>query len=125
MTRQRKIILEELRKTTSHPSADAIYESVRRQLPNISLGTVYRNLEILSRNGKILKLELCGYQKRFDGNPNPHDHVRCVRCGRIEDLPTNILDDFKGKVCPSTSFEVLGCRLEFSGICPDCKAKED
>lgn len=72
MTRQRKIILEEVRKVNTHPSADEIYEMVRLRLPRISLGTVYRNLEILSELGKIQKLQLSGSLKRFDWNTNKH-----------------------------------------------------
>jgi Fur family ferric uptake transcriptional regulator len=67
MTRQRKVILEELRNVDTHPSADEIYEMVRKRLPHISLGTVYRNLEILSETGAIQKLELGCAQKKFDG----------------------------------------------------------
>ena len=67
MTHQRRIILEELRNTRSHPTADEVYEIVRKRIPKISLGTVYRNLELLSESGVIQKLEIGGTQKRFDG----------------------------------------------------------
>ena len=66
MTRQRKVILEELLKQNAHPSADEIYQMVRRRMPRISLGTVYRNLEVLASMGKIQKLELSGALKRYD-----------------------------------------------------------
>ena len=71
MTRQRRVILEELRKVKTHPSADEIYEIVRKRLPRISLGTVYRNLEILSESGDIQKLEPGCSLKRFDGMRSP------------------------------------------------------
>ena len=87
MTQQRKVILEELKKTNSHPGADEIYERVRKRLPQISLGTVYRNLEILSELGEIQNLELGGGLKRFDSNPKKHYHIRCIRCGRVDDSP--------------------------------------
>jgi Fur family ferric uptake transcriptional regulator len=87
MTRQRQIILEELRKADTHPSADEVYETVRKRLPRISLGTVYRNLEILSELGEIQKLELGGDLKRFDRKPNKHYHIRCMNCGRVDDAP--------------------------------------
>ena len=77
VTRQRRVILEELRKLTSHPTAPALYEVVRRRLPRISLGTVYRNLELLARAGFIQRLDLQGAEARFDGNPEHHYHVRC------------------------------------------------
>ncbi|MBU0769673.1 MAG: transcriptional repressor, partial [Proteobacteria bacterium] len=72
MTLQRKTILNILRQTNCHPSADELYELVRKQLPRISLGTVYRNLEVLAKTGLIQKLELGGTIKRFDWNPNKH-----------------------------------------------------
>ena len=87
MTRQRKVILEELRKVDTHPSADEVYEMVRKRIPRISLGTVYRNLEILSERGDIQKLELGCTLKRFDGVPENHYHIRCVDCGRVVDAP--------------------------------------
>ncbi len=78
MTRQRQVILEELRHMNTHPGADEIHEVVRRRLPRISLGTVYRNLDILCELGEIQKLEFGGTLKRFDGDPGAHYHIRCV-----------------------------------------------
>ena len=123
MTRQRRVILEELRKVNTHQSADEVYESVRKRLPRISLGTVYRNLEILSESGDIQKLEPGCSLKRFDGNPSEHCHIRCVRCGRIADAP--MIPDLEidlGRV-NTTEFEIIGHRLEFLGVCPNCSDK--
>ncbi len=125
MTRQRKVILEELRKVNTHPSADEVYEMVRKRLPRISLGTVYRNLEILSESGDIQKLEPGCSLKRFDGNPSEHRHIRCVHCDRIADAP--MAPDLKvdlGRV-NSTDFEIIGHRLEFIGVCPECSDNSD
>ena len=83
-TQQRRIILEELQGVRSHPTAVDLYELVRHRLPKISLGTVYRNLELLSRQGTIRKLDFGGEEARFDGDLMRHEHVRCVRCGRME-----------------------------------------
>jgi Fe2+ or Zn2+ uptake regulation protein len=120
-TRQRQVILEELRKLSSHPTAAEVYEIVRRRLPSISLGTVYRNLDLLARMGTINKLEMSGAETRFDGDATQHDHLRCTHCGRIDDAPSVALDlsaaaqhDFRG-------YEVHGHRLEFIGVCPDCR----
>jgi len=125
MTRQRVVILEELRRVNSHPTANEVYEMARRRLPRISLGTVYRNLEILSESGMIGKLELGGTQKRFDGNVEKHYHVRCVRCGCIGDVPmepfTGIENAFR-RVC---DYKIVGSRLEFIGICPGCKEEAE
>jgi len=120
MTRQRKMILEELRKVCSHPSADEVYEMVRLRLPRISLGTVYRNLEILSEHEEIQKLEIGGTLKRFDGNPEDHYHLRCVRCSRIDDAPIPPIKDIENMIRGATNYTISGHRLEFIGLCPDC-----
>src|SRR5512136_1321888 len=86
MTKQKRVILEVLKNTKSHPTADWVYDKVKKKIPNISLGTVYRNLNILKSQGEIL--ELC-YGKgfsRFDGNSSQHYHFTCEHCGRILDV---------------------------------------
>jgi Fur family ferric uptake transcriptional regulator len=123
MTRQRKIILEELRKVNTHPSADEIYEMVRLRLPRISLGTVYRNLEILSELGEIQKLRLSGALKRFDWDTSKHYHIRCVRCNRVDDAPIAPLNQIEDELYESTVFEIIGHNLEFVGLCPECSKK--
>ncbi len=120
MTRQRQIILEELRTVDSHPSADEVYEMVRKRLPRISLGTVYRNLEILSELGEIQKLELGGDLKRFDRKPNKHYHIRCMNCGRVDDAPIAPLNQVEDELYGTTVFTIIGHRLEFEGLCPQC-----
>ena len=124
MTRQRKVILEELRKLDTHPSADEIYEVVRHRLPRISLGTVYRNLEVLSELGEIQKLELSGLLKRFDWDTKKHYHIRCVRCSRVDDAPIAPLNQLDNELYGATVFEIIGHNLEFTGLCPECSRKE-
>jgi len=121
MTRQRKVILEEVRKDLDrHLTADEIYEEVRKHLPRISLGTVYRNLEILAELGKIQKLELSGSVKRFDGNPQRHYHIRCMRCGRVDNAPVAPLRQIENRLYGATVYTIIGHRLEFEGFCPRC-----
>ncbi|MGV1100205.1 Fur family transcriptional regulator [Thiovibrio sp. JS02] len=122
ITKQRQLILDELCSVTSHPTADELYQMVRKRLPKISLGTVYRNLEIMSDCGIIQKLDIGGTQKRFDGNASTHYHVRCSQCGRVDDL--NIPPDFNVEKTASklTRFKILRHRLEFTGLCPDCQS---
>jgi len=123
MTRQRKVILEELLKQNSHPSADEIYHMVRRRMPRISLGTVYRNLEVLANMGKIQKLELSGALKRYDWDTNKHYHIRCVRCDRVDDAPIAPLNQLENDLYGATVFEIIGHNLEFTGLCPECSEK--
>ena len=123
-TIQRQVVLEELRKVKSHPTAAELYELVRRRLPRISLGTVYRNLDVLSELGTISRLDLGGSEARFDGDTKHHHHVRCVRCGRVDDvydlkdrLPQNKTEELAG-------YTILGYRLELLGVCPACRRLE-
>jgi len=120
MTRQREVILEELRKVDTHPSADEVYELVRKHLPRISLGTVYRNLEILSARGEIQELELGCTLKRFDGVAEDHYHIRCIDCDRVVDAPADFDVAVHHDSKNSTDFKIIGHKLEFIGICPDC-----
>lgn len=122
MTDQRRVILEELRRLKSHPTADEIYSRVRKRIPNISLGTVYRNLETLSRVGIIRKLELAGSQKRFDGTVENHYHVRCLVCDRVDDLPIDPILAIDEAVRAVRGYRIISHRLEFVGICPRCAA---
>lgn len=122
MTKQRRIILEELRKVDTHPTADEVYRMARRRMPHISLGTVYRNLELLSSFSLITKLEMAGTQKRFDGNPDPHHHVRCVHCGCVGDLDLDLDLSGYGQDL-NTDYEIISHRLEFLGVCPKCRTQ--
>jgi len=123
-TKQRSMIIEELMKLHSHPSADELYESVRKRLPRISLGTVYRNLEILSREGIIHRLGSGGSPRRFDGTMDEHSHIRCTRCGRIDDVPSGgkLTECDKG-IVRGTGYRVLERRVEFLGLCPACRKR--
>ena len=115
------MILEELKKLPSHPAAVELYEIARRRLLKLRLGTVYRNLELLAANGTIQKLEISGTESRFDGNPERHHHVRCVRCGRVDDVhgvPADLVEDSFRSL---NGYDIIGHRLEFAGICPACK----
>ncbi len=122
-TSQRRVILEELGKLTSHPTANEIYDIVRKRLPRISLGTVYRNLELLSESGLIQKLEMAGTQKRFDGTIDNHYHIRCIRCGRVDDLKLPAMKSIDDTATTVSDYEVLWHKLEFGGLCPECSAQ--
>ncbi len=124
MTRQRAIILEELRKVKTHPTADELYSIVRKKMPRISLGTVYRNLEFLAETGEILKLESAGNTKRFDADTSWHQHVRCIECGCVGDvLHPQEAPSIKG--IHVDGFNITGARIEYDGICARCSGKKD
>lgn len=124
LTTQRQIILEELGKVTSHPTANEVYDMVRKRLPRIGLGTVYRNLELLAENGVILKLEVGGTQKRFDATIESHYHIRCSVCGRVDDVDMEVQEEINETAAKSCDYKILGHHIEFSGTCQECSAKE-
>ena len=125
MTKQRRIILDTMKSVTSHPTADQVFQMVRKRLPHVSLATVYRNLEILSESGEIQKLEPGCTLKRFDGNPSEHSHIRCIRCDRIADVPMVPGLEVDLEQVNAADFEIIGYRLEFLGICPQCLGKSE
>ncbi len=120
MTQQRRVILEELRKLTCHPTADELHRLVRNRLPKISIATVYRNLELLSDEGQVLKMDVAGTQRRFDWTTENHYHIRCSICGRVDDVHMQISDTIEEAAQRACGYQVLSHRTEFTGICPDC-----
>ncbi len=126
-TRQRQVILDAVKQSKNHPTADDVYEKVRARLPRVSLGTVYRNLDILAASGDIVRLAPGRTQMRFDGKLEPHYHMTCIHCGRVEDLPMpasdNPVEILEKVTSHLTRYGVFGHKLEFVGVCAECKAK--
>ena len=122
MTKQRRVILDQFRTPGRHFTADDVYLLVRQELPNISLGTVYRNLDILSQAGRIRKLNLGGGQRQYDGGLHRHYHVRCVLCGKVADVPPDRIGDLNLAAYETTDFEILDHELGFEGVCAECRA---
>jgi Fur family ferric uptake transcriptional regulator len=120
------VILDVMRLCRNHPSADEVYLRVRERLPRISLGTVYRNLELMASLGMIRRLDTSSGQKRFDPIADPHCHFRCSGCGRIEDIPLAVevpeLDPGHPWV---REREIQGARPEYFGLCPVCLNRGD
>jgi len=124
MSKQRKAILETLKDLKCHPTADEVYELVRQKLPRISLGTVYRNLEILSSSGMIRKMQQGGTQRRYDGCVDDHYHIRCIHCDRVDDVTMDQLNPCEDILRRKCNYKIVGHWLEFIGICPECQ-KDD
>jgi Fur family peroxide stress response transcriptional regulator len=122
MTKQRKTILDVLKNTTSHPTADWIYEQVKKEIPNVSLGTIYRNLNLLAEMNKITVINYANDQSHYDGNTEVHYHFRCNNCQRVYDLHLELFEkEINNIVEKNTDYKVSEHRLEFYGICPDCQ----
>jgi len=121
MSKQMEAILKCLSGTKSHPTADWIYESVRCEIPDISLGTVYRNLRRLKDEGRIIEVDFSNGTGRFDSNVKNHYHFRCEKCGRVFDVDEPVDDSVDKRVSQKTGFKVTHHVLEFRGICKDCQ----
>ena len=120
-TIQRSLVLEAVNKLKCHATADEIYQEVTREHPNISKGTVYRNLNQLSDSGEIRKIETPGGADRFDHRCHDHYHVKCLRCGRVFDVDMEYITGLEGKIRDAHGFKFSGHDLMFRGICPECQ----
>jgi Fur family peroxide stress response transcriptional regulator len=120
-TKQRQAILNLLRGMTSHPTANRIFDEVRKVIPNISKGTVYRNLRILRETGQISELNLSGTVSRFEGRQDNHYHFRCDNCGRVFDVDEPVDIELNRRVAGKTGFKISYHQLEFRGLCRDCQ----
>ncbi len=119
-TRQRRLIYEILRGTTSHPTAEWVYERAREELPKISLGTVYRNLGVLKAEGLVRELRGVDRRARFDADLSPHAHFICERCGAIRDV-TPVPQVEWESLRQLVGCEVTRQEIEFWGLCPACR----
>lgn len=122
VTDQRWLILETVRSTLVHPTAEWVYRKVRRRLPRISLGTVYRNLKVLVEEGLIRELDSRTFG-RYDGNMMQHHHFTCQACGQILDLAVPFDRMLDRRMAARTGLEISDHRLEFYGRCLACRTK--
>lgn len=123
-SKQRESIKNFLVTRYDHPTAETIYLNIRREFPNISLGTVYRNLNLLAEIGEIQKLSPGIGPDRFDGNPAPHYHFICRHCGCVMDLTVSGLDHINILAGQDFDGEIEGHITYFYGACPSYKASE-
>lgn len=119
------MVLDVVKNRTKHPTADKVYEILKKDHPEISLGTVYRNLNLLAEMGEISRVETSSVKDHFDGNQHPHAHFVCRKCGGVFDLNLDIsllLQSAKGV---EGSFQVEDCKVLVQGVCEDCLKKEE
>jgi Fe2+ or Zn2+ uptake regulation protein len=124
-SRQREVVLETVRSTLEHPTAEWVFAQARRRLPRLGLGTVYRNLKRLAAEGHIREIHRDGTAARYDGNTGRHYHLRCVRCGRLTDLPVSVDCSIEEKAARATRYRILGHELDVEGVCPACHSEND
>ena len=123
--KKRDAILACLRSTNEHPSADWIYAKLKPEYPDISLGTVYRNLTLFKEQGLITSLGTVGGVERFDANTDPHVHFICSSCDAVMDLPEmTVPQELCRQAAQGTGGQVASCQLTFTGTCSQCAGPE-
>ena len=116
-SRQRSAILACIKSTTCHPTADWVYKTLKPQMPDLSLGTVYRNLNILRQEGEIMSVGFNGGMEHFDGDVHPHAHFFCGNCGCVSDL----MDVTLPSIPETAEGKISAVALTFHGICRSCE----
>ena len=124
--KKREAVLNCLRATKSHPTAEWVHAQLRTQYPDISLGTVYRNLALFKEQGLIVSLGTVGGIERFDANTDPHVHFICNTCHRVDDLPEmEIPPSLSDTADRYSGGHTEVCHLSFTGTCRECLAKQE
>ena len=122
ITPQRIAVLKILAESKSHPSAETIYETVKKDFPTTSLATIYKTIALAKELGEVMELGFSDGRNRFDGyNPTPHPHLICVQCRKIIDPDVKDLQGITRKVATDSGFEIINHRLDFFGLCPECR----
>ena len=122
-TKQRQMVYEFVSTSYDHPTADEVFRAVRAEMPNISLGTVYRNLGVLTELGKIRKIAVPGQADHFDRVGPWHDHMVCEHCGRMFDITLEAHPPLAEQLEAQSGMQVTGYSLVASCICADCAKK--
>ena len=123
-SRQREAIKDFLMTRNDHPTADVVYSNVRTEFPNISLGTVYRNLTLLADLGEIARLRVGDGVDHFDADTSPHYHFVCSDCGSVIDLDMDSIDSINQTAARNFDGQIAGHITYFYGLCPPCKEKK-
>lgn len=121
-TKQKKIILEELKKVKTHPTADSIFRMARKRMPAISFGTVYRNLNSLKEGKQITELTNGKYSCRYDGNTDTHYHYYCMDCKKVFDVDKPVLKELNKTMSDKSGFQINYHRINFYGKCRECQS---
>ena len=125
ITPQRLAILRMLVESYGHPSVEDIFGKVKVNFPTTSLATVYKTITVMKELGEVLELEFSTVHNRYDGNkPYPHPHLICVKCKRIVDPQLSCLTDLTQELVSDSGYTILGHRLDFFGICPECRERQ-
>lgn len=122
MTPQRQAVLDVVRASAAHPSAEEIHREVQARAPGLGVATVYRTLDLLVEHRLVRELRLGEHPvARYDGNVERHDHVRCSDCGRVWDVDLDLPPEVLASAGDATGVEVQAYDLQLTGRCPDCR----
>lgn len=124
VTPQRLAIYNMLAATKSHPNAEMIFNDLQAMYPTMSLATVYKTMEILKEIGLVQILNAGEDSFRYDADTSNHPHVRCMKCGQVEDIENIDYSAFLKQVAQGTEYELMGQQFYFYGVCPDCQSKK-
>lgn len=119
-SKQRQLIYDTIMEEAVHPAADVIYAKLHKSHPELSLGTVYRNLNVLSEMGAIQKIDSGLKAERFDGRTDSHYHMICETCGKLFDVETNYQTDLIAQAQKNTPHQLKTHNILFYGICEHC-----
>ncbi len=120
-SRQREMILNQVKQFPVHPTADQVYTALKADNPSLSLGTVYRNLNLLSEMGELLKIRIADGSDRFDGRTDAHYHMVCDKCSRVFDVELSELDGLNDTVSSKYGHRLTVITLNLNGVCCDCE----
>ena len=122
-SRKRQAIYDHLCSVTDHPTAEIIYARLKPEIPELSLGTVYRNLSLFAEEGDAMSVGVFRGQERFEARTEPHAHLHCAQCGLVIDVP--LPGEPETQLCAlaqsATDAQVLGCSITFTGLCKTCQ----
>ena len=120
-SKQRALILEAVINNPIHPTADQVYGLIKDENPNISLGTIYRNLNLLSETGQLRRISVANGCDRFDGRLDRHFHMICCDCGRVADIEAGVNFDIEAEAQQQTGYLVQEVDVVMKGVCPQCQ----
>lgn len=123
-SRQRELIYNRVKDFPTHPTAEEVYIALKKENPALSMGTVYRNLNLLSETGKLMRIHMGGSSERFDARIDPHCHLLCSECGGVFDVENVLPENIESRVFELHGHIVTEASLNFKGVCRSCAESE-
>ncbi len=122
-SKQRELVLKTVLENKIHPNAEFVYHALKEENPELSLGTVYRNLNSLVKNNMLKRISIPNGSDCFDGTLAEHQHLVCTTCGKVIDISISELEKIRSNVMNKTGFSINFSSLAFEGLCKECSKK--